>query len=190
VPQAADTIARVTRKDTTRRRLSHVGARGEARMVDVSAKPETPRRAVAEGRVRISAEAARLVRANAIAKGDVLATARLAGIAGAKRVPDLVPLCHPLRLDGIDVDVVLARGNDVSIRATVSARERTGVEMEALTAVAVAALTVYDMVKAVDRGATIGSVRLLEKFGGVRGPWARRGVARAGRGPGRRSERP
>lgn len=142
-------------------------------MVDVSAKPETSRRAVAEGEVRLSAEAARLVRRNAIAKGDVLSTARLAGIAAAKRVPDLVPLCHPLRLDGIDVDLALGAGGKVRIRAEVRARERTGVEMEALAAVLVAALTVYDMVKAVDRGATIGPVRLLSKEGGARGPWRR-----------------
>ena len=142
-------------------------------MVDVSNKPETSRRAVAAGAVRISKEAARLVRADAIAKGDVLGTARLAGIAAAKRVPDLVPLCHPLRLDRIDVDVVLARGGTVEIRAEVAARERTGVEMEAIAAVLVAALTVYDMVKAVDRAATIEDVRLLEKSGGARGDWSR-----------------
>ena len=158
-------------------------------MVDVSNKPETSRRAVAEGSVRLSAEAARLVRKNAIAKGDVLSTARLAGIAAAKRVHELVPLCHPLRLDGIHVDVTLARGSDVAIRAEVTARERTGVEMEALTAVSVAALTVYDMVKAVDRGATISGVRLLEKSGGVRGPW-KRAAGRAARGAGRARKRP
>jgi cyclic pyranopterin phosphate synthase len=157
-----------------RSRLSHVDEKGAARMVDVSAKPETARRAVARGEVRISAEAARLVRANAIEKGDVLATARLAGIAGAKRLPDLVPLCHPLRLDAVDVDVRLGRAGVVSIRAEARARERTGVEMEALAAVVVAALTVYDMVKAVDRSASIGPVVLVEKEGGARGPWRRR----------------
>jgi cyclic pyranopterin monophosphate synthase len=158
-------------------------------MVDVSEKPETSRRAVAEGTVTLSAEAARLVRANAIAKGDVLATARLAGISAAKRVPDLVPLCHPLRLDGVDVDVTLPRGREVRIRAEVRARERTGVEMEALAAVSVAALTVYDMVKAVDRGAVIGPLRLLEKSGGARGPW-RRAEASAPARTGRRARRP
>ena len=139
-------------------------------MVDVSAKPDTDRRAVAEGFVRLSREALRLVRANAMEKGDVLATARLAGIAGAKRTADLIPLCHPLRLDAIDVRPEAVAGG-VRVRAEVRARDRTGVEMEALTAVAVALLTVYDMVKAVDRGARIERVRLLEKSGGKSGPW-------------------
>src|SRR5438477_506516 len=106
-----------------RSRLSHVGRRGEARMVDVSEKPETRRRAVAEGEVRISAKAARLVRANAMKKGDVLATARLAGIAGAKRTADLIPLCHPLRLDDIDVRVEATRAGRVRVRAEILARD-------------------------------------------------------------------
>src|SRR5262245_53658673 len=159
------------------RRLSHVDARGAARMVDVSAKPETARRAVAEGAVRLSARARRLVQENAIAKGDVLGTARLAGIQAAKRTADLIPLCHPLRIDAVDVRVGLSRGG-VAIRAEVAVRDRTGAEMEALTAVAVASLGVYDMVKAVDRGAEILGIRLLEKSGGKSGPW-RRGPARS-----------
>jgi cyclic pyranopterin phosphate synthase len=154
-----------------------VDARGAARMVDVSEKPETERRAVAEGAVRLSARARRLVRANALEKGDVLATARLAGIQAAKRAADLIPLCHPLRIDAVDVSVVAPPRGPVRIRAEVRVRDRTGAEMEALTAVAVAALVVYDMVKAVDRGAAIEGVRLLEKSGGKSGPWRRRGSA-------------
>jgi cyclic pyranopterin phosphate synthase len=142
-------------------------------MVDVTEKPETRRRAVAEGAVRVAAATMRLVRANAAEKGDVIGTARLAGIAAAKRTSDLIPLCHPLRVDAVEVEVAPRGGTTLAIRATVSARDRTGVEMEALTAVAVAALTVYDMVKAVDRGATIGPIRLLEKSGGASGPWRR-----------------
>jgi cyclic pyranopterin phosphate synthase len=143
-------------------------------MVDVSEKPVTSRRAVAEGVVRLSPAALRLVRSGRGRKGNVLETARLAGIAAAKRTADLVPLCHPLRLDVVDLEVV-PRGRDcVRLRAEVAARERTGVEMEALTAVAVAALTVYDMVKAADRGAEILSVRVVEKEGGRSGPWRRR----------------
>jgi cyclic pyranopterin phosphate synthase len=142
-------------------------------MVDVSVKPETDRRAVAEGFVRLSSEALRLVRKNAVKKGDVVATARLAGIAATKRTAELIPLCHPLRIDGVEVDVAPGRGG-IAVTATVRARDRTGVEMEALTAVAVACLTVYDMVKAVDRAAEIVRVRLLEKEGGASGPWKRR----------------
>jgi cyclic pyranopterin monophosphate synthase len=155
-----------------RRGLTHVDARGAARMVDVTEKPETRRRAVAEGFVAMSSAAARAVRSNAVKKGDVLATARIAGIAAAKRTADLVPLCHPLRLDAVVVDLrATARG--VRVRAEVGARDRTGVEMEALTAVAVACLTVYDMVKAIDRGARIESVEVVEKEGGRSGPWRR-----------------
>jgi cyclic pyranopterin phosphate synthase len=156
-------------------RLTHVDARGAARMVDVSKKAETARRARAEGEVRLSPAALLLVRRNALAKGDVCATARLAGIQAAKRTADLIPLCHPLRLDDVDVRVGPEGRDRVRIRATVSARDRTGVEMEALTAVSVAALVVYDMVKAVDKGAEILHVRLVEKDGGRSGPWRRRG---------------
>lgn len=154
------------------RTLTHVDAAGAARMVDVSAKPETARVASARGFVTLSAPALRLVRANALKKGDVVATARLAGIAATKRTADLIPLCHPLRIDGVRVDVRPARGG-IAVTAEVTARDRTGVEMEALTAVAVACLTVYDMVKAVDRGASIREVEVVAKDGGASGPWRR-----------------
>lgn len=153
-------------------RLTHVDRRGAARMVDVGAKAETARRALAEGFVSLSKAALALVRANAIEKGDVLGTARIAGIAAVKRTADLIPLCHPLRIDGVRLDLDLVPGG-VRIRAEVRARDRTGVEMEALTAVAVAALTVYDMTKAVDKGGELLSIRLLEKDGGKSGPWRR-----------------
>ena len=156
-----------------KRALSHVGRRGQARMVDVTAKPETERRAVAEGVVTMGAATLRLVKRNAAKKGDVIGTARLAGIAGAKRTSELIPLYHPLRIDGVDVEITPVGATRLSIRAEVHARDRTGVEMEALTAVAVAALTIYDMVKAVDRGAEIGKIRLLEKSGGASGAWRR-----------------
>ncbi len=146
-------------------------------MVDVGGKVETARRALAEGFVLLSRTALALVRANAIAKGDVLGTARVAGISAVKRTADLIPLCHPLRIDGVRLDLTLVAGG-VRIRAEVSARDRTGVEMEALTAVAVAALTVYDMVKAVDKGMEVTGVRLLEKDGGKSGPWRRAGGGR------------
>ena len=146
-------------------------------MVDVGGKAETVRRALAEAFVSLSATARRRVRENSIEKGDVLATARIAGICAAKRTADLIPLCHPLRIDSVRVDLVLG-GKGVAIRAEVRAQDRTGVEMEALTAASVAALTVYDMTKAVDRGAVIGPIRLLEKDGGKSGPW-RRSLVRA-----------
>ena len=155
------------------KRLTNVDPTGAARMVDVSAKPETSRRASAHGFVKLSAPALRLVRANALQKGDVLATARLAGISATKRTADLIPLCHPLRIDGVRVDVRTAAGGIV-VEAEVTARDRTGVEMEALTAVAVACLTVYDMVKAVDRGASIRTVEVVAKAGGASGDWRRR----------------
>jgi cyclic pyranopterin phosphate synthase len=143
-------------------------------MVDVSAKAVTSRRAVAEGFVRLAPATLRLVRRDALAKGDVLATARLAGIQATKRTADLIPLCHPLAIDGVRVDVRPATGG-LRVTAEVSARDRTGVEMEALTAVAVACLAAYDMVKAVDRGAQIERIRLLRKEGGASGRWSRRG---------------
>jgi cyclic pyranopterin phosphate synthase len=154
-------------------RLSHLDARGRARMVDVSDKPVTARRAVAEGEVALSPAALRLARSGRGRKGDVFETARLAGIAAAKRTAELVPLCHPLRLDVVDVEVVPHGRDRVRLRAEVAARERTGVEMEALTAVAVAALTVYDMVKAADRAASVVGLRVVEKEGGRSGPWRR-----------------
>jgi len=154
--------------------LSHVDESGRARMVDVADKPASRRTAVAEGLVRMSEEAFALVRSNAIAKGDVLRVAEVAGTMGAKRTAELVPLCHPLPLDAVQVgceaDPALP---GVRITASAVATGRTGVEMEALTAVSVACLTVYDMVKAVDRGMTIDGIRLLEKTGGTRGDWRR-----------------
>jgi cyclic pyranopterin phosphate synthase len=145
-----------------------VDAAGKARMVDVGAKPVTRRRAVAEGRVRISAELAERIAANTLAKGDLLPVARLAGIQAAKRTSELIPLCHNLALDHVDVEATLD-GHSVLLRATVSCEARTGVEMEAYTAVAVAALTVIDMGKAVDRGMVIENIRLVEKTGGTKG---------------------
>lgn len=152
-------------------RLSHVDARGRARMVDVSAKAETTRVAVAEGTVRINAAARRAIRTRSVAKGDPLQTARLAGIQAAKRTADLIPLCHPLPLTSVDVDLK-AMATGYVIRARVSTVGRTGVEMEALVAVSVAALTLYDMLKAVDRGIVIGPIQLREKRGGRSGDWS------------------
>jgi cyclic pyranopterin phosphate synthase len=145
-------------------------------MVDVADKPESRRTAVAEGSVTMNSEAFGLVRRNAVAKGDVLAVAELAGVMGAKRTGELIPLCHPLGLDVIAVEAVPDESlPGVRVTASTSAFGRTGVEMEALTAVAIACLTVYDMVKAVDRSMEIGPVRLLEKTGGTRGDWRRSG---------------
>jgi cyclic pyranopterin phosphate synthase len=150
--------------------LSHVGPDGSARMVDVGDKPDTDRSATAEGSVRMSRAAFELVRSNAVAKGDVLAVARLAGIQGAKRTADLIPLCHPLALGFIEVEPVLDEAlPGVRITATARATGKTGVEMEALTAVAVACLTVYDMVKSADRGMVVEEVRLIHKSGGRSG---------------------
>jgi len=155
-------------------RLTHLDERGAARMVDVTAKAVTVRTATATGRVLISAEVVALLRGEGLPKGDALATARIAGIQGAKRTPDLIPLCHPLALHGVSVDLRVA-DDCVEITATVRTADRTGVEMEALTAVAVAALTVIDMVKAVDKSAEIAGVRLLTKTGGKSGDWTREG---------------
>jgi len=154
-------------------RLTHLDARGRARMVDVGAKPATARRAVAEARVRLAPGTLRLVRGGGARKGDVLGTARLAGIQAAKRTAELIPLCHPVALTDVAVEAEPERGG-VRITATARAHDRTGVEMEALVAAAVAALTVYDMVKGLDRGAEIREVRLLEKSGGKSGAWRRR----------------
>ena len=155
-------------------KLSHVDESGRARMVDVSAKPESERVATAEGAVRISPEAFRAVAEQAIAKGDVLAVAEIAGTMAAKRTGELIPLCHPIGLDLIQVEARLEPElPGVRITACARATGRTGVEMEALTAVAVACLTVYDMVKAIDRGMTIEEVRLVSKSGGSRGDWRR-----------------
>lgn len=157
-------------------KLSHVDEQGRARMVDVGGKPVTARTASAEGRVRMSPAAYGLVAAHGVAKGDVLAVAELAGTMAAKRTGDLIPLCHPLGLDAVQVDARLdAELPGVRVVATASVTGRTGVEMEALTAVAVACLTVYDMVKAVDREMVVEGVRLLSKTGGTRGDWRRAG---------------
>lgn len=152
--------------------FSHLDARGKARMVDVSTKPPTRREAVASGVVLLASETVRLLRDTGLPKGDVLSVARIAGILAAKRASDLIPLCHPIPLTHAGVDLrVSDRG--VEIQASAATTAGTGVEMEALTAVAVAALTVYDMVKAVDRAATITDVRLERKSGGARGPYER-----------------
>jgi len=150
--------------------LSHIGPEGKARMVDVGAKQETARVAVAEGVVRASDELLDAIDANTVAKGNVLETARLAGIQAAKRAHELIPLCHPLPIDHIEVEAVIERPV-VRLKATVSATARTGVEMEALTAVTVAALTVYDMGKAIDKSMVIEGVRLLSKTGGAGGDY-------------------
>lgn len=153
-------------------RLTHVDESGAARMVDVSAKDVTTRVARASGRVLVSAEVVALLRGDGVPKGDALAVARIAGIMGAKQTPALIPLCHPLAVSGVTVDLGVA-DDAVEISATVRTTDRTGVEMEALTAVSVAALTVVDMVKAVDKGAVITDVRVESKSGGKSGDWSR-----------------
>ena len=155
------------------RSLSHLDHEGAARMVDVSAKPATAREAVARGRITIAPSAMRLVRAGHLKKGGVVEVARLAGIMAAKRTAEAIPLCHPLPLAHVDVDLSPRRDGFV-IEARVRTDARTGAEMEALHAVAVAALTVYDMVKAADRAMTIGELRLVRKMGGRRGEYRRR----------------
>ena len=152
--------------------LTHLDASGAARMVDVSGKEPGVRRAVATGVLRTTEEVVRLLRAERLPKGDALATARIAGIMGAKRTPDLVPLCHPIALTGVTVDLETS-GAEVRITATVRTTDRTGVEMEALTAVAVAGLALHDMVKAVDPGAVLDAVRVERKEGGKTGTWTR-----------------
>ncbi|WP_079131955.1 cyclic pyranopterin monophosphate synthase MoaC [Streptomyces nanshensis] len=154
--------------------LTHVDERGAARMVDVSAKDVTARTARASGRVLVSPRVVALLRGEGVPKGDALATARIAGIMGAKRTPDLIPLCHPLAVSGVEVDLSVA-DDAVEITAQVRTTDRTGVEMEALTAVTVAALTVVDMVKAVDKAAVVSDVRVEEKSGGRSGNWTRGG---------------
>ena len=149
-------------------RLTHIGEKGEARMVDVSAKAETIREAVAKGRVAMRPETVALIEAGNMQKGDVLGTARIAGIMAAKCTAELIPLCHTLPLDAVSVDLIL-EDDGVEIAATVKTTGRTGAEMEALTAVSVAALTIYDMAKAVDKGMRIEAVRLVRKTGGKSG---------------------
>ena len=153
-------------------RLTHIDEHGAARMVDVGGKNVTDRVATAQGRVVVAPATAELLRSGKVPKGDVLGVARVAGIMAAKRTPDLVPLCHPLAISGVTVEFEV-EDSAVSIAATVRTTDRTGVEMEALTAVSVAALTVYDMIKAVDKGASITDIRLERKSGGKSGDWSR-----------------
>ncbi len=156
----------------TKSQLTHLTEDGSAQMVDVGAKARTRRVAVAAGRVSMQPQTLRLIRAGELKKGDVLGVARIAGIMAAKRTSELVPLCHPLPIEQIALQLCLNKEmNAVDIRATVQTTGKTGVEMEALTAVSVAALTIYDMAKAVDRGMLIGDIRLLEKRGGSRGDY-------------------
>jgi cyclic pyranopterin phosphate synthase len=154
-------------------RLSHIDDTGHARMVDVTAKDETLRVAVARGRVTMRQETLRLLLRGEIAKGNVLTTAQIAGVQAAKKTSELIPMCHPLLLTGIDVDLQADEAaGAIEITATVRTTGKTGVEMEALTAVAVAGLTVYDMCKAVDRGMQVEAVRLVSKTGGKSGDWS------------------
>jgi cyclic pyranopterin phosphate synthase len=153
-------------------RLTHVDETGAARMVDVTGKPVTARVATAAGRVLVSPEVVALLRGRGVPKGDAVAVARIAGIAGAKRTPDLIPLCHPIALHGVTVDIEVT-DEAVELTATARTADRTGVEMEALTSVAVAGLTVIDMVKAVDKRAVITDVRVLRKSGGASGDFVR-----------------
>ena len=151
--------------------LTHIGTDGAARMVDVGPKPATARAATAEAFVRMAPATVAAIRAGETKKGDVLGTARIAGIMGAKRTADLVPLCHPIALDAVEVDLSI-ESEGVAVRATARCTGPTGVEMEALTAASVAALTVYDMAKAIDRGMRVEGLRLLSKSGGRSGDWA------------------
>lgn len=150
--------------------LTHINEQGRARMVDVTGKAETTRTAVAEGHIRMSRETAELIRTGGMAKGDVLAVAQVAGIMAAKRTPDLIPMCHTLCLTGVDIAFTLEE-EGVNIRATVRCKGETGVEMEALTAVSAAALTIYDMCKAVQKDMEIGEIRLCRKTGGKSGDY-------------------
>jgi cyclic pyranopterin monophosphate synthase len=165
----------VARRAKKTKKLTHLSGRGEARMVDVSAKPATERVAVAEGRVVMQPKTLDLVRKGNAKKGDVLGTARIAGIQAAKRTHELIPLCHPLALSQIEVDIAPdAKLPGLIVRARVKVAGKTGVEMEALTAVSVACLTIYDMVKAVERGMRIEGIRLIEKRGGRSGRYRAR----------------
>ncbi|UIJ47049.1 cyclic pyranopterin monophosphate synthase MoaC [Sphingomonas cannabina] len=157
--------------------LTHLDESGAARMVDVAGKPITTRRAVAMGRITMSAEAAAAIREGSVKKGDVLATARVAGIMAAKRTAELIPLCHPLPLTSVAIDLDVG-DTQVTATATAATDAKTGVEMEALTAVTVALLTIYDMAKALDKAMTIDGVRLIEKTGGKSGDWHANGSGR------------
>jgi cyclic pyranopterin monophosphate synthase len=156
----------------TEQPLTHLDAAGHARMVDVSAKEVSVRSATASGTVLLSAAAVAALRAGTVPKGDALAVARIAGIQGAKRTPELIPLCHPIGLHAVEVDLQV-RDHGVEIRCTARTADRTGVEMEALTGVSVAALALIDMIKAVDKAAVVTDVRLEEKTGGKSGSWRR-----------------
>ena len=155
------------------KRLTHVDSEGRSRMVDVSGKEATRRVARAEAFVEMSTATLKLLRTNALPKGNPLETARIAGIQAAKKTSELIPLCHPLPLTHVDVEITVTR-DGVRLESTASTKAETGVEMEALTAAAVAALTLYDMCKAVEKGITIEKVRLLEKSGGKSGHWVRK----------------
>jgi len=161
----------VTVKNEDNAHLTHIKD-GEINMVDVSAKVETARAASAEGIITISANAMKIIREEGLKKGDLIATAKLAGVLAAKKVPELIPLAHPIRLTGIDVSVEPIE-NGFRVVSTVKTNDRTGVEMEAVTAAAVALLTIYDMAKALDKGMEIGPVHLLSKSGGKSGPFKR-----------------
>jgi cyclic pyranopterin monophosphate synthase len=159
-----------------RRGLTHLDPLGRARMVDVTPKEATHRRAIARCKVFMQPDTTSAIASNAISKGDVLAVARVAGIQASKRTPDLIPLCHPLRITGVDVSFTDdTRRSTITVEARVRTVDKTGVEMEALTAAAVAGLTIYDMVKAVDKGVVLTDLCLIEKSGGKSGPWRRGG---------------
>jgi cyclic pyranopterin phosphate synthase len=165
--------ARKPASPSRKKRLSHVRADGSLRMVDTSAKPATARIAIAEAVVRMAPAARQALKAGSLKKGDALAAARIAGVFAAKRTAELIPLCHPIALTDIDVATEFAGRDRVRITCSASCVGPTGVEMEALTGAAIAALTIYDMCKAMDRAITIESVRLLEKAGGASGRWRR-----------------
>ncbi len=166
---------------TSFRGLTHLSPRGDARMVDVSAKPETVREATARARLKMLPATLRAIREGNAPKGDVLGVARTAGVLAAKRTPELIPLCHPLRITGVDVTFIPeARRGELTVEARVRTVDKTGVEMEALTAVSVAALTVYDMVKAIEKGVTITDIHLVEKSGGKSGRWTRDNASETG----------
>ncbi len=163
------------RGESPPKRLSHLTPEGEARMVDVTAKAETAREAVAQVVLKLRRSTLTAIKAGQVVKGDVLGVARTAGILAAKRTPELIPLCHPLRITSVDVSFQLnERASELRIEARVRTVDKTGVEIEALTAAAVAGLTVYDMVKAVDKGVVLTDLCLLEKSGGKSGAWRRR----------------
>lgn len=160
-------------------KLTHLDESGAAHMVDVGGKPATVRRAVASGRITMSPEALAAIRAGNAPKGDVLATARIAGIMAAKRTGDLIPLCHPLGLEAVTIDFAYEDANDswaIRATATASLTGKTGVEMEAMTATSIALLTIYDMAKAIDKGMVIEAVRLISKTGGKSGDWTAPGT--------------